>query len=74
VPAATVQKRGNKYARIVTALQGLGPNEAIRVSVGGVKQLATFRGEVRRVAKRSTPRRVLTRREADGKNLWLWLE
>jgi hypothetical protein len=74
VPTAPVQKRGTKYARIVTALQGLKPDEAIRVHVGGMKELSMFRAEVRRVAKRSTSRRVLTSREKDGKYIWLWLE
>jgi hypothetical protein len=74
VPEAPAQKRGCKYARIVTALLGLGPMEAIRVSTDGMKQLAAFRTELRRVAKRSTSRTVNARRDADGKNLWVWLE
>jgi hypothetical protein len=71
---APIQKRGNKYSRIVTALLGLGPNEAIRVSTGGIKQLAMFRTELRRVARRSTSRVVNAKRDAEGKNLWVWLE
>lgn len=75
VPAdAPVQKRGSKYARIVKALLALPPNEVIRVSTGDMKQLAMFRTELRRVAKRSTPRTVNAKRDADGKNLWVWLE
>src|SRR6266851_5379106 len=71
---APIQKRGSKYARIVTALLGLGPMEAIRVSTGGMKQLAMFRTELRRVAKRSTSRVVNAKRDSEGKNLWVWLE
>lgn len=71
---APAQKRGSKYARIVTALLGLGPMEAIRVSTGGMKQLAMFRTELRRVAKRSTSRVVNAKRDVVGKNLWVWLE
>ena len=75
VPAdVPIQRRGSKYARIVTALLGIGPHEAIHVSTAGMKQLAMFRTELRRVAKRSTPRVVNAKRDADGKNLWVWLE
>lgn len=71
---APAQKRAGKYASIVTAMLGLKPTEAIRVSTNGMKHLAMFRNQLRKVAKRSTSRVVNAKRDADGKNLWVWLD
>jgi hypothetical protein len=73
VPKQPEKPAGGKYSRIVTALKGLKEGEAIEVATNGKKHLAMFRTEVQKVAKRSTPRRVLSSRDADGKTLWLWL-
>jgi hypothetical protein len=73
VPEPPESRRLGKYARIVVALQGLKPDEAIHLRVNGPKHFQTAKKQLLALV-RPTGRRMLSSRNAENTEMWIWLE